>query len=482
MKLLIYMSKSCVLLYNKDYGKHVLNVLHGKDIFDRINMANLIETIENKTYLYDDIFEINVNNMLDIASIDTLPDNLRKLNINTTTIKKLIIPPKCVHIEELIINRSNLSKLPDIAFLTKLKTLTITEANLKEIPHEFPPSLFNINFSKNSLSSTNTDINSFPKNSSVMLFNNKFTKTFANPERNILIVYGSQCNYKYKPITNYIIQNEENLNLLRQANRDGNMNQRYVYNADADGDYFVVQNNLTGTTDAPTLFDSSQTVHITSICDSVTKSIQIVKELTKDDYTILTEGVLINEMLEEFYPISKNIVECVTLDSNFLLEREVVLDWANDPTIHVKSQVRYSELLARIWILIKGHSLKKDFIENVKREFRDSIKMCFTGRINRLVNSLIGFIDGIVVGISIKEQLQLEIAKIIKKLTSKEITYDQCKNQINELFEDPDVKQDETVTEYYKQAWIDALEDYAPEDANENKNTIANENVVNNVL
>ena len=90
--------------------------------------------------------------------------------------------------------------------------------------------------------------------------------------------------------------------------------------------------------------------------------------------------------------------------------------------------------------------------------------MCFTGRINRLVNSLIGFIDGITVGISIKEQLQLEIGKIIAKLSKKEITYEVSVKEITALFDDHEVKEDETITTYYKQAWLDALDDYKPEE------------------
>jgi hypothetical protein len=118
----------------------------------------------------------------------------------------------------------------------------------------------------------------------------------------------------------------------------------------------------------------------------------------------------------------------------------------------------------RVWIIIKNHNQKVDFIENVKIEMQDSIGVCFTGRFNRLVNSLVGFVDGATVGISVKEQLQMEIGKLVESLGKEEITYEKCKKQIEDLFNDPDVKEDETITSYYKQSWLDALEDYKPDE------------------
>jgi hypothetical protein len=152
----------------------------------------------------------------------------------------------------------------------------------------------------------------------------------------------------------------------------------------------------------------------------------------------------------------------------------MVYSWINDTTIHTKTKIRYSDLLVRVWLLIKNHKQKKDFVENVKIELVSSVGMCFTGRINRLVNSLVGFVDGITVGISIKEQLQLEIGKIIAKLSKKEINYDDAVKEITVLFEDPDVVEDKSINTYYKQAWLDALEDYK-EDTEEIKEEIKEE-------
>ena len=217
------------------------------------------------------------------------------------------------------------------------------------------------------------------------------------------------------------------------------------------------------------MFNSTQTVHITSICNSVTKSIQKIIELTSDIYMKRTQQSLINEFMDEFYnhkSLYHKIRETFSFTYNNSIKEQVNI-WINDVSVHTKTQICYGELLSRVWILIKNHKQKYDFIENVKIELNASVGMCFTGRINRLVNSLIGFIDGITVGISIKEQLQLEIGKIIAKLSKKEVNYKDTVNIVSTLFEDPDVKEDVTITSYYKQAWLDALEDYKEEELEE---------------
>ena len=178
--------------------------------------------------------------------------------------------------------------------------------------------------------------------------------------------------------------------------------------------------------------------------------------------------MLIDEFIDEFYTKkSKNIFERAIHFIKSPIQNAAMANcvkrWTEYRDVHTKTDISYGELLAKVWLLIKNHPQKQDFITNVKIELKASVGVCFTGRFNRLVNSLIGFVDGITVGISIQEQLQLEIGKLIAKLGKKEISYDECYKTIEKMFDDPDVKEDETVTADYKQSWLDALEDYKPE-------------------
>jgi hypothetical protein len=310
--------------------------------------------------------------------------------------------------------------------------------------------------------------------------------------------------------TNYLIQRQEANQMigelgLRQCNHYGNV----VYepnNLEAYRPEIVhpVVNNVP-TVKEKDMFNSTQTVHITSICSSVSKSIMKIKKLTQDLYIESKKENLLNQFMYTFYGsyinndirinwfeddiirgefnfiekillYTKSAVSNITSYLNNETETKHYLETAiTDMSIHTKTKITYSELLARVWILIKNHEHPNDFIANVKIELKSSVGMCFTGRINRLVNSLIGFIDGITVGISVKEQLQLEIGNIIAKLGKKELTYEDSVKEITLLFEDPEIKEDETVTEYYKQAWLDALEDYKPEEVTEESKEVTEE-------
>ena len=445
--------KNFILLHNDEFGYYKCTVLSSQKIFDRVEMTNQLEAIETRTYVYDDIVHINITNLSEIKTITDLPRKLKTLDIKNATLNTLTIPEHCIDITRINISDSNLNRIPEIHFLTKLTELTIQNSNIQHLPSSFPNSLISLNLSGNSLSAENCDLFTFPKNIPIILFNNQFIEKISLPGYNFC--YGSQCTRTHKIMTDYRIQRNDARNII----------------LDVVGRPDVVGRDIPQVNEQE-MFNSTQTVHISSICNSVSKSIQKVKKLTNHSYTKEKQRMLLNEFMDKFYNTSNNdswyeyIVNIFShiKEYNNSDMKETINVWINDMSIHTKTQICYGELLARVWILVKNHDQKEDFIENIKIELNSSVGMCFTGRINRLVNALVGFVDEITVGISIKEQLQLEIGKIIAKLSKKEINYDDAVKEITILFEEPDVKEDKTVTSYYKQAWLDALDDYKEEE------------------
>jgi hypothetical protein len=63
-----------------------------------------------------------------------------------------------------------------------------------------------------------------------------------------------------------------------------------------------------------------------------------------------------------------------------------------------------------------NHKEKENLLLRLDQELMDSIGFCFTGCINRLINVLVGFVDGIKVSISYKEEIQMSIQVILKKI------------------------------------------------------------------
>jgi hypothetical protein len=463
------MSKNQITFYNATHGKHVLSLYNPKDVFDREDMIGIIDDIENKRYEYDDIIIIDIVNLKEITEITDLPKNLQKLMIKNAVLKKITIPQTCTELESIFIDKSNIEAVPKIEHCVKLKHLSIQNSRITSIPKRYPPLILSINLSNNWLSNTNTNVLDFPTTATIMLFNNNFSSERVNSTTH-QICWGTQNsrgrNNGYEVITNYNIQLNENINMLENVARQRQLGQvrTYADRALMPQTQMVFTPALTNYK-PPNLLNSGQTVHINSICNSVTKTLQIVCNLTNQFYSKQNQDILINEFLKELYG-SKGLWEYI---KNIFNPKKYILincieAWVGYNDVHTKTNMNYGELLARVWIIIKNHNQKVDFIENVKIEMQDSIGVCFTGRFNRLVNSLVGFVDGATVGISVKEQLQMEIGKLVENLGKEEITYEKCKKQIEDLFNDPDVKEDETITSYYKQSWLDALEDYKPDE------------------
>jgi hypothetical protein len=200
-----------------------------------------------------------------------------------------------------------------------------------------------------------------------------------------------------------------------------------------------------------------------------------VIEMTKSLYHPTAKDQLIDEFIEALYPKDKEdsfivrklkkLRDMMTFSHEKTTRetmKEYVRDWTNLTTVQGQTNTTYGAMFARVWLLVNSHKQKEDFLVNIRIELEASHGMCFTGKFNRLINSLVGFVDDITVGISSREQLQIEIGKLVEKLSQELISYDDCKAEVKDLFDDPELQGDETITEDYKQAWLDALEDYKP--------------------
>lgn len=106
-----------------------------------------------------------------------------------------------------------------------------------------------------------------------------------------------------------------------------------------------------------------------------------------------------------------------------------------------------------------NHEHKENLIERLRIELTDSIGFCFTGRINRMVNSLVGSVEGVKVSFSMMEQIQLESQMIIKRLISKNITFETAKTEMKEIFNDEVIKNDPALSSL-EIPYVESLDDY----------------------
>ena len=95
------------------------------------------------------------------------------------------------------------------------------------------------------------------------------------------------------------------------------------------------------------------------------------------------------------------------LDNHILTEntKREIINYCDDTTKHSIYDISYCELLPYIWNRIMKHNNRDDILNILNQEIGDSVCMCFTGRMTRLLNVLVGYYDDIYIQISDSEQI-----------------------------------------------------------------------------
>jgi len=143
------------------------------------------------------------------------------------------------------------------------------------------------------------------------------------------------------------------------------------------------------------LYKNSENVHTNSIQDTFRKSLQS----------------LMNDEIDK----SINFLEYI---DNSL--KEYIVYNLNDKTILVNTYLTYEDIFNHVMSRIMKSNDKNELLKRVHEEIKESINLCFTGKITRLVNSLNGFFSDIHIGISEHEQIENLMICSIKKENPKD--------------------------------------------------------------
>ena len=392
--------------------------------------------IVSKTGKKEEINDFNlIKNRDDIKLLEITNYNFKNIIINsgieTLIIKKSLltefpdISRSINTIRTIYIKTAKIEKIPDLSKYTELEELTVEDAYIEDINYHFPTNLRNLNLSYNKLSdSFFYDLERFPNDLvSINISHNFITKV---PPISIRSIVNYECNnIEEKKICTVLIDD------VFQTNRPNYIQNQYVQQ--------IYKPEVT-------MFNNSQTVHITSINDSASKSIKNILDKVQN-YAV--NNKYFDEILREFY--GPFVFRCWYYPIKIASLKSLI----NDTSVHSVMKVTYAELLERVWTLISYHPQKKNLIERLKTEIHESFGYCFTGRINRLINSLSGFVDGIGITISAKEEIQNEVLLIVKRYSEEKITKEEAIAEVNNLLKDRN-----DLDDAFKKSWIEALEDY----------------------
>ena len=142
----------------------------------------------------------------------------------------------------------------------------------------------------------------------------------------------------------------------------------------------------------------------------------------------------LTNLLKDKPTVTLDIIKQQIIDNNILTEqsKREILNYCDDKTEHSTYLITYSDLLIYVWSRIIKSQNKNEILKVLNQEITDGLCMCFTGRMTRLLNTLVGFYDDIELQISNSEQ----ITNIIMSLKTKITDVEQLKEAVKkELFE-----------------------------------------------
>jgi Leucine-rich repeat (LRR) protein len=166
------------------------------------------------------------------------------------------------------------------------------------------------------------------------------------------------------------------------------------------------------------IFSDSQNIHAPSIQASTKQSINV---LFKDSFDCYKDDI---------------IKECLTWDIYCLPD---LLTYLDDKDVHSTLLVSFYDVFVKVFGRIMSHPNKMDIISRLDEELKESECKCFTGRLTRLVNCLVGFCDDITIGISNSERIS---AIILSTLDGREMD-DELKKLCTDKLKAIDIADDE---------------------------------------
>jgi Leucine-rich repeat (LRR) protein len=141
---------------------------------------------------------------------------------------------------------------------------------------------------------------------------------------------------------------------------------------------------------------------------------------------------------QKFQINKETISQEIAVDETLTHEtKDFVKSYCNNTEIHSLLLLSFQDVLEYVWETIKlfDKDKQKEIKNIMNQEMRDSVGMCFTGRISRLINCLNGFSDLVSIEISDNEQIN-NIILLTKQRLGAEYTTDKHKELVeNEMRE-----------------------------------------------
>ena len=164
-----------------------------------------------------------------------------------------------------------------------------------------------------------------------------------------------------------------------------------------------------------------------------------------------------------YYNWFLNIVNPVYYHFKEIPLKMTVLQWMHDESVHRTYNITFKELFTMIMTIVENHKQKEEMKKELIIVFKETVEfnLCFTETIHRMINTLVGFVDGIYKVLSAREVVEMNMDIFIKQLKDKKINRETVKEKMIEMFSH--VGEKDNISDDYKQANLKALDDYENE-------------------
>lgn len=331
----------------------------------------IITKKDDITKYYDLDTFINDNNMIDLEYIYFDNNKKEKVDYFSIISKISFIDRLC----SIFLIRCDIFKIPEeLFYLTNLKSLNLSNNNITEISKNIKnfKKLNELYISKNNISELPDEIGHLSNLNILCLSNNKL--------KNIPNSIGKLKNLRYLYI------NDNLLDSIPSEITECTKLRYILYLPQSDHLYLAPHvrrflNEYNSSNVKFKVYSDNENIHTSSIQESLKKSIMSLS----------------NDVITKYIEVMDFIID---------YNKEDVIKNCQNKTTFLNTFLRYEDILNFVIHRIDNSDHKEELIKRLNQEIYDSKNLCFVGKITRLVNTLCGFFDDIIIGISENEQIQ----------------------------------------------------------------------------
>jgi Leucine-rich repeat (LRR) protein len=167
--------------------------------------------------------------------------------------------------------------------------------------------------------------------------------------------------------------------------------------------------------DLKTIYTDPENVHDSRINNSIKESVYKIMSNSKK-------------------PSIENVLEEIINDKNLdISTKEQLIEYCEDKTIHYHINLTFDEVLCYIWQAISENKYNVEIKNILNGEMKDSMCICFYGKLSRLVNCLNDFDERVSIKISDKQQILNIIIKIMNTFDDVEVQKKEANTRLLEL-------------------------------------------------